>query len=231
VDDSRGCSDMADPEKAFLKPEQGSDIPCLFNPADLTMTKVVQWSPTKGKGKNTGKLRFQQGQPGTVALTLIFDTTADGSSVTKHTDALLSLTRVNKALKGSNDGNNSARPPWCEFHWGDFHSFKSVVENLQIKYTYFASDGTPLRAQATLTLKQFEDEDTTYAQNPTSGTPHPHAVHHVLPGETLDRIAANRYGDPSRWRAVARMNNVVDPLDLAAGTILVIPDDEAVSRA
>jgi hypothetical protein len=221
---------MPDPEKAFLKPEQGDDIPCLFNPADLSVTKAVQWSPTKGKGKNTGKLRFQQGQPGTISLTLVFDTTADGRAVTKHTDALLSLTKVNKQLQGSNDNNNSSRPPWCEFHWGDFHSFRSVVENLQLKFTYFASDGTPLRAQATLTLKQFEDDETTYGQNPTSGTPHPHSVHHVLPGETLDRIAAARYGDPSLWRALALANAVIDPLIVVPGTTLLVPDAEVVSR-
>ena len=230
ADGSRGSSDMADPEKAYLKPEVGNDIPCMFNPADLTVTKAVQWSPKQVKGKNTGSLDFQQGQPGTMTLTLMFDTTADGTSVTQHTDALLSLTSVNKEIKGSNDGNNNARPPWCEFHWGDFHSFKAVVENLQIKFTYFASDGTPLRAQATVTLKQYEDQGTTYRQNPTSGTPYPHSVHRVLPGETLDRIASNRYGDPSRWRVLAHANDVVDPLDLAPGTPLVVPDAETVTR-
>jgi Contractile injection system tube protein len=229
---------MADPAKAFIKPEKGADIPCLFNPADLTISKSTQWTESKGKGKNTPKLTFQQGQSGKITLNLTLDTTTKrlganytaGEPVTKYTTALLALMKVDPSLKGSNKGNNSARPPWCEFHWGDFHSFKCVVESLQIKFTYFASDGTPLRAQANLTLKQYEDQEAWGAQNPTSLTLIPHAVHHVVHGETLDRIASTRYGDPSRWRLLAEANGILDPLELQPGAALSVPEVEAVSR-
>jgi nucleoid-associated protein YgaU len=104
-----------------------------------------------------------------------------------------------------------------------------VVEALGLKFTYFSSDGTPLRAQASLTLRQFSDEPWP-PQNPTSGTPHPHSVHYVLPGETLDRIAATRYGDATRWRVLAEANRVIDPLALEPGTPLVVPELEVRTR-
>jgi len=218
------------PEKAYLQTEQGDRIDCLFNPSELTITKSAQWSPTKGPGTNTPRLLFQQGQSGTLVMNLTLDTTDSGDPVTQYTSALLDLMRVDPDLTDSDTNNNSARPPWCEFHWGDFHSFKAVVESLQIRFTYFAGDGTPLRAQAAVTLKQYEDEEAWGAQNPTSGTPHPHAVHSVVPGETLDRIAAQHYGDPNRWRVLAGANGILDPLELRPGTALVVPDLRGVPR-
>jgi nucleoid-associated protein YgaU len=221
---------MTEMAKANIETENHTTIKCLFNPAELSIAKSAQWSPTKAPGKNAPKLKFTQGQPGTMSLNLTFDTTDTGASVTEYTDALLGLVSVDKRLKDTDKRNNSARPPWVIFHWGDFHSFKAIVENLQIRFTYFASDGTPLRAQCSLSLKQYEDTGAWGKQNPTSGTPNPHTVHVVSPGETLDRIAALHYGDPARWRLLAAANEVLDPLELEPGTPLVVPEMETVSR-
>jgi nucleoid-associated protein YgaU len=98
------------------------------------------------------------------------------------------------------------------------------VERLQIKFTYFASSGMPLRAKADLALKQYKDEGERPLQNPTSYTPTLHTVHRVVHGETLDRIAATHYADATRWRLIAEANAVVDPLAIAPGTLLVIPE-------
>ena len=46
----------------------------------------------------------------------------------------------------------------------------------------------------------------------------------MVKGETLDRIAATHYADPTRWRLIADANHVVDPLALSAGELLVIPE-------
>ncbi|MGN9911793.1 CIS tube protein [Phytohabitans sp. LJ34] len=213
------------PAKARLRIEPGSDeITFLFNPAELTITKANSWDAAEGKGRNAPELRFQAGQPGTIALSITLDTTSEGTDVTKHTSKLLDLMKVNPALPGSDSGRNKARPPWVEFHWGTLHSFKAIVERLQIKYTYFASSGMPLRAKADLSLKQWMDDGLKPLQNPTSHTPTLHRTHRVVRGETLDRIAAAHYSDPTRWRLIAEANAVVDPIAVAAGTLLVIPE-------
>jgi len=227
----QGAATAAAPVKAFIEPERGKNIPCLFNPAELTIAKSNQWSEVAAPGRNTPKLTFSQGQPGTISMELTLDTTGSGKAVTEHTGALLNLMKIDKDLPDSNSKTNSAQPPYCVFQWGDFHSFKAIVQSLSIRFTYFAGNGTPLRAKAQVSFKQFEDEDAYGPQNPTSGTIHPHVVHQVSVGETLDRIAAARYGDPTRWRLLAETNGVVDPFDLAPGTTLMVPDLRAVSRA
>ncbi len=226
----QGAATAAAPVKAFIEPEKGGRIDCLFNPAELTIAKQNQWSEVKAPGRNTPKLTFSQGSPGTITMELTLDTTATGEAVTTYTGQLLQLMKIDKALPDSNSKTNSARPPYCVFHWGDFHSFKAIIQSLSIRFTYFAGNGTPLRAKAQVSFKQFEDEDAYGPQNPTSGTPNPHLVHQVSVGETLDRIAAAKYGDPTRWRLLAETNGVVDPFELRPGTTLMIPDLRAVSR-
>jgi nucleoid-associated protein YgaU len=222
---------MAGPVKAFLRSEKGTEIKCLFNPAELTITKSNTWQAPEAKGKNAPELRFQAGQPGTLSFSLTLDTTDSGTDVTEHTNKLLDLMKVDSSLAGADPQRNKARPPWVEFHWGQLHSFKAIIEKLQIKFTYFASSGMPLRAKCDITLKQFKDETQRPLQNPTSHTPTLHTMHRVVHGETLDRIAAVHYADPTRWRLIADANAVVDPLAVPAGTLLVIPEIPVRRRA
>jgi hypothetical protein len=157
-------------------------------------------------------------------LTLFFDTTDTGASVTTYTSKLVGLMEINSSLPGSTPTTNNARPPWVTFNWGDFHSFKAVVSSLSLTFEYFSSSGTPLRARAAITLTQYQEDMAFGPQNPTSGTPRPHRVHRVQPGETLDRISALHFGDSTKWRRIADANGIEDPLALRPGSLLAIPE-------
>lgn len=91
-------------------------------------------------------------------------------------------------------------------------------------FTYFSNEGLPLRANVDLSLNQFEDDANWGPQNPTSGTPKPNRTHQVRVGDSLDRIAARYYGDATKWRDIAVLNGIADPLELAPGRLLAIPE-------
>lgn len=214
----------ANAQKAFLQPEKGEKIPCLFNPTELSFSRANSWSAPEMPGKGVPTLNYTGAQSGSMTLRLFFDTTDDGNPVTTYTDQLLGLMEVDSSLPGTNENTNNARPPWVQFNWGSMHSFKAVVSSASVSFTYFSSQGTPLRATVDLTLTQYEDGKVFGPQNPTSGTPHPQRAHRVQPGETLDRIAAAHYGSATNWRAIAEVNGIEDPLALKAGRILAIPE-------
>lgn len=218
-------------EKAELRTETNQVIRCLINPSELSLTKSVTWDAGKGKGGNAPKLRFQAGQSATLSLSLLLDTTDTGGDVTEHTSKLLDLMKVNPSLPEADSHRNSARPPWVTFHWGALNSFKAVLERLSIRFTYFASSGMPLRAKADLSLKQWADEAARPLQNPTSHTPLLHSVHITAGGDTLDRLAARYYRDPTRWRLIADANDLEDPFELPVGLALTIPEREVTRRA
>lgn len=210
-------------QKAFLQPEKGDQIPCLFNPTELSFSRSNSWSAPDMPGKGVPTLNYTGAQSGSMSLRLFFDTTDEGKPVTNYTDQLLALMEIDTSLPGSDENTNNARPPWVQFHWGSMHSFKAVVSSASVSFTYFSSQGVPLRADVDLTLTQYEDGSVFGPQNPTSGTPHPHRSHRVQPGETLDRIAATYYGNPTHWRRIAELNGIEDPMAVRPGRILAIP--------
>lgn len=217
-------------EKAYIESEKGTKLKCLFNPSQLSLSKSNSWAAGPNKGKNAPDMQFGGGQPGSLSMELVLDTTGDGEPVTKHTDKLMKLMEVDPSLPGFDKASNTGRPPWVTFHWGGIHSFRSIIESLSITFTYFSSEGVPLRAKANLTLKQYEEKPKWGKQNPTSGTPTPHRVHRIQPGETLDRISASYYADATKWRLIAAANDIVNPLAIKAGTSLVIPQLEVIDR-
>ena len=220
---NEGGSDMAMMgTKAYLEVETGDKIECMFNPPELSFTVSSSWGDPK-PGQAVQSLEFLSGDSGSMSLELFFDSTTSGRSVTVHTNKIIELTKVSTKLKGYDKAKNNGRPPWVIFHWGKFRSFKSVVSSVSVNYVHFSTTGDPLRARVTIDLKQYEDDKKFPAQNPTSGTPAPQRSHMVQPGESLDRIAWQHYGDATQWRAIAHANQIRDPLSLRPGTMLDIP--------
>jgi LysM repeat protein len=212
-------------QKAYLEVENGSRIDCMFNPARFQFSQTNRWDSDRVPGKTAPTLRFGGGEGGSFDLSLVFDTTSDGSAVTVHTNKLLKLMEIDTSLAGYDQARNNGRPPWVKFHWGTHvHSFKAVVKSANVTFTYFSQEGLPLRANVELSLEQYEPDANWGPQNPTSGTPTPNRTHQVQVGDTLDRIAARYYGDSTKWRDIAALNGIGDPLDLRPGTLLAIPE-------
>jgi hypothetical protein len=170
--------------------------------------------------------QFGGGHARELTLTLLFHDDP-GGDVTPATDALFTMMEVNNSLASGR--RNQGRPPSVTFNWGTFTSFKAVCSRLSVQFTLFRPDGTPIQAQAALTLIQIEKDPRTgqgtpaAAQNPTTRAIQRQRMHTVRTGDSLQSIAFSHYGDPTRWRAIAEANHIDDPLRLASGTSLSIP--------
>ena len=66
--------------------------------------------------------------------------------------------------------------------------------------------------------------------NPTSGSEAGLRVHVLSEGETLHSVAWAEYGQARFWRALARFNEIDDPMRLALGTRLLLPSPREAAR-
>ena len=197
----------------------------MFNPETFSYSASNAWSSPNVPGQQTTAM-FEGGASGSFSLDLLFDTTDTGKSVTKHTNKIMKLLEVDESVKGYSKEKNNGRPQWIKFHWGkELVSWKAVITQASVTFTYFSAEGTPLRADVAASLMQFEPEGNWGPQNPTSGTPTPHKSHQVQVGDTLDRIAARHFGDATKWRDIATLNGIEDPLNLHPGMVLSIPEN------
>jgi LysM repeat protein len=212
-------------QKAYLEVETGARIECMFNPAKFSFSQSNRWESDQIPGKATPQMRYAGGEGGSFSLSLVFDTTSAGTAVSAHTNKLLKLMEIDTSLPGYDAARSNGRPPWVKFHWGtSLHSFKAVVKSIDVGFTYFSSEGLPLRANVEMRLEQYEPDANWGPQNPTSGTPRPSRTHQVQVGDTLDRISSRYYGNPTHWRDIASANGLADPLDLKPGRLLAIPE-------
>jgi hypothetical protein len=213
-------------QQATLQFEGGKPaLTCWFNPKEYSITKTNAWDFDKVVGKAVPVAQFGGGEPRKLSLDLLFDATDNTRDVRSVTDQLFRMMEVDTSL-ASGKSKNSGRPPMVTFSWGEFVSFKSVIESLSVQYTLFDQTGKPLRAQVKLSLIQAAKAEDASSQNPTTRG-EVLSTHIVRDGDSLPSIAYAAYGDAAAWRVIAEANNIDDPLRLRRGETLTIPRSPA----
>jgi hypothetical protein len=202
--------------------EKIKDVDFQFNPTQLVLSKNAQWTTRMApKFRFAAIPQFNGAEPYTMQMQIFLDSsmTPSGTTVQDEVEALLSCCEVTlMSIIG-----DQPCTPWVFFQWGSFStaSFIAYVQSVQATYTLFNPSGTPIRATCDLTITQIPV--LTQGQNPTSGALEASRTHRVVAGDTLQSLAWREYGDATAWRAIARANDINDPMRLTVGTELLIP--------
>lgn len=138
-------------------------LPVQFNPSSL---HLVTSNRVTG-GENAGQaVRQSLGTSGrTFTVTLEFDTADEGEVKGESKEsAPVSVTQrirwIERFLLPRKKGDS--KPARLRFHWGEF-LIDGIAESLDVTYTHFAANGTPLRASAVLNMRE---QDERYALKP-----------------------------------------------------------------
>lgn len=199
-------------------------IRAQYNPSEYTITKENTWTPKPVIGRNIPQLDFTGGGSRTMNVKLFFDVFEQpGASIESYTDTLWQLTLINENDSARGENTQRSRPHILTIQFGETWHFRCVITNLSVQHTLFRQDGTPVRAEATLTLKEVADDNDQPAQNPTSHAEPGTKRRTVRPDDTLPTIAFEEYGDANQWRKIAEANEIDNPRGLFAGQILKIP--------
>lgn len=170
-------------------------IAVQFNPVSLEYTISNEFDDRNG---NNGARQFVKKSTAKLAMTLVYDSSDDGSDVRIQTETISSL------MEPAKDGKKKYAPK-VEFGWGTY-TFKGVIEQYKETIDFFAASGVPLRASIALTLAAQEVEFQS-SKNPDASvdgnlTPDPVDV---PPGAAPSSVA-NALGDPRAARAIASAN-------------------------
>jgi len=205
----------------LINKSTGTDVPCMFNPYEYSISKSNQYDPGKTKGLNIPRIRFQQGGAMKLKLNLIFDTYAENTDVTKeHTKDIWVMMMIDK--NNINPTTGKAEPPHCIFRWGRYE-FEGVITQMTETLTFFNKEGVPVRSKVQLALQQIIDAEGFPSQNPTSGGGAAPKSRVLYAGDRLDWIAWEEYGDSTKWRLIASANEGIDPLHLRSGATVIVP--------
>jgi nucleoid-associated protein YgaU len=187
-------------------------IPVMFNPPEYQLQVTNQFAEVGIPGLGSSLLQFVRGSAKTLTMELFFDTTHLGIDVRLHTGMVLNLTSLN---------SETHAPPPLLFVWGSL-IFPCVMESVTQTFDFFNALGMPLRARLNVTLKEHDTlEDILSSNQLLSADRTKQWI--FKKGDTLQRIAAQEYGDPNKWRPIAEANNIDNPLTIAVGRALKVP--------
>jgi len=207
-----------------------------FNPDKLTMKRDADTShgPT-GKGSTPGI--FRGSKPASLSGTGYLE----GADVKSRSEQLLAWCEPGGGLLGKAMGaalgalssgrmNLSSKLPTLIFSWGPF-LMECHLSNTTVGFERFDRTGAPTRAKVDFVLVEEPSLLGLLPTNPTSGGVPGRKRHVVSQGDTLALIAAQTYGHPGLWRAVAEANGIDDPFRMKPGQVLLLPSVSELSTA
>lgn len=202
-------------EDQEFKKRTGRPWQALFNPTQLGFSRSNRYNTTPAAGSSQPQVAFGGGQPDELSVELFFD----GSGVVESSETVRE--RIDRLIAFTDFQPETHQPYYLHLFWGQFN-FRGVLEKVDIKYTLFARNGEPLRATATLSLKEALAPNEVAAQERAS-SPDLYQTWLVADGDTLDGIAERVYGSPAWWRPIAEANRLANPRALVSGQVLTLP--------
>jgi hypothetical protein len=224
----------------------GTSLTVDFNPNSLALTHRSIGPRGRQSIRSDGTVNMQKleqtGFSVALSLDLVFDSTADGTSVQLKTDKLALLATPHRLAD-----KNSLPPPakFIRFSWGEFLFYGSIASLTQT-LTFFSEWGTPLRAEVHLSLNGVEQQgDSVFSTVNLSAGPvrisfgtnaavgvaaaaliaasaaprGTTAYAQSQSGDTVSAIAARR-GSGASWKSVAAANAIDNPRLLPPGTVI-----------
>ncbi|WP_457624916.1 CIS tube protein [Persephonella sp.] len=185
-------------------------IPLQFNPTEYSVEKNNDFEIKTSLKSKTVKVTYKKSEEGDFSIELLFDATTTDKSLKELLDPLKFITIKDKKL---------GYPPPVLFVWGDI-IYKGVLNKIVKKFTYFYSDGTPARARVSLSFKSFKTQEEVELEYVEESFPKKIVVQE---GDNLWIIAHREYGDRSKWKDIAKENNISDPEDIEPGRVLILP--------
>lgn len=207
----------------FKKKVDSLDV--YINPADYKKWYRVCYNENVAQGSISGAPHFQRSKSETLEFDLVFDGTGVVPSplpgVEPFTDDGI-VKQVSKFLDLTYEVHGDTHAPYfLKLSWGNL-LFKCRLTSFDITYTLFKPDGTPLRARAKTSFKEYISKLQQEKELKKNSPDLSHMVT-VRAGDTLPLMCYGIYGSSSYYSQVAQVNGLTDFRQLVPGTKLLFP--------
>jgi nucleoid-associated protein YgaU len=204
------------------KSKVGQPFEAMFNPESFSQKYSITYGKNIGNNAASEKVNYARSKPSVLTLKLLLDGT--GSHEIQSTSGATKpvASRVNDLLNLTYRVNGKIHEPnYLTVSWGEY-KFSCRLSNLDINYTSFNPDGTPLRAELNLELLSDTEVKKQLASNKLSS---PDLTHSriVKSGDTLPMLSKEIYGSTSHYLWLAQQNQLDDFRNLTPGQRLFFP--------
>ena len=146
----------------------GDALDFMFNPGELQVAVKVVWQRMQPLGQPHQPQQYTSTENLKIPLELSWDSLThvrEGIDVRAAATWLMSLAYP---PRGAGDIRGGA-PPRVLFVWPELASLTCVIEEVSVRFTRFATSGTPTAAVARVTLEEIRDQRLTLEDAATLG--------------------------------------------------------------
>ncbi len=200
----------------------GRDYVVMFNPEKFTVNNQFEYDSSRPHGRRGSEQRFLGVKPRQFS----FEFLVDGVGSSGEARDVVRDIRHFKTISGF-DGDIH-RPTYMNISWGPW-SENCVLERLDIEYTLFMPNGTPLRA---LLKTTFKEDVSNVLQEREINRSSPDLTHarEFTSAVNLPLMCFRIYDDPKHYFQVARANNLNTIMNVKPGRRIYFPPIEKSDR-
>lgn len=187
----------------------------MFNPESFTVNNQIQYDNSQPPGSTGSDLRFI----GVAPRTFQFEFLVDGTGAIGEKREVFADIQLFKYTTGF--VGEIHRTSYVTIAWGTFVA-TCVLTRMDVQYTLFRPDGTPLRAAISAS---FQEHTANELQQLISNFTSPDLTHRrlVKSGDKLPLMCYNIYKDPKHYLEVAKANELDTIMNIEEGTSIAFP--------
>jgi len=199
---------------------QTGEADVLINPSEYKHGHVVNYTTENQASGSAGEtIKFVNVASETLSFKLVFDATGVLSATNPCSDVNDRINKLKAVIYNYNGKIHS--PNYLQISWGPM-LFKCRLTSMDVEYTLFKPDGSPLRAKMDLGFKGFIDPVTRGLAQQKQSADLTH-LRQVVAGDTLPLLCYRVYGSSAYYIEVAKYNQLISFRDIKPGDILVFP--------
>ena len=200
----------------------------MYNPSSFSQKYEIEYGKNQGFDSSGRPANYARSKPNVLSFKLILDGTGvEGIGLSTAVGRKSVSERVKQFVNLTFTMNGEIHEPnYLLAEWGGKEDggliFSCRLRSVDVTYTRFDRDGSPLRAELDITLiSDQEVKKRVKKENKSS----PDLTHSriVKCGDTLPLLTKEIYGTSAYYLRVAEINNIDDFRNLTPGTRLIFP--------
>ncbi|WP_264537871.1 hypothetical protein [Flavobacterium sp. N1736] len=205
-------------DEDFQNKFSGDPYAFMINPDTIKMQKSIEYNEQQAPATSSASQKYKSTPSDKLTFEMVIDCT--GVVDSKRIDMNKEITALETIIYTYN--GKIHRPNFVKIQWGQNITFNGVLESIDVSYTLFKPDGSPLRAKISLSFSQYISPKTVTMQDAPESPDLTHIVT-VSEGMSLPQLCLQTWNDDSLYIQVAEFNGLNKFRNLNGISKLIFP--------
>jgi len=205
-------------DEEFSTAFSGKPYTAMINPDSLKWQASIEYNDQQAADSSSASQKYKSTPSDKLSFDIVIDCT--GVVDSKRTNMMNEIGSLRSIVYTYN--GKIHRPNFVKIQWGKNISFNGVLTSMDISYTLFKPDGTPLRAKVSLSFSRYISPSTVVKQDAPKSPDVTHMMQ-VVEGVSLPQMCLSVWKDETKYIQVARFNDLNKFRNLQSGSKLIFP--------